>query len=185
MSENEAVTVLIELLENTKSKQMPLRELIIRLQENQDININARTVIEYALDNWIVDKILDYDDNSEESIGKPVWFIRILDENEIEILRNLSKEAKCLLKILRKSDTDGVLGVASTSDLIKTLHERGHDLDLVPHIPGRVDDFFKTVEGELVQFHYLIPEDEKSEEYKAGLRELDEKTRRRLDRTER
>jgi hypothetical protein len=89
------------------------------------------------------------------------------------------------IDILRKSKTDGTLGVVRTRDVLKALHERGHDLELVPYIPDRVDDFFKTVDGEFTQFHYLIPEDEKSEEYKAGLRELDEKTRRKLDRRER
>jgi hypothetical protein len=139
-------------------------------------------VVEYALDNWIVDKILDYDDNSEESIGKPVWFIRLLNEKDAESLSNLSDEAKWLLKILRKSKTDGILGVIRASDALKNLNEKGYDLRLVPHIPDRVDEYFKTVDGEFTHFYYLIPEDEKSEEYKAGLRELDEKNRRRLDR---
>jgi hypothetical protein len=187
-TESEAVAILIELLENTDTKQIPLRKLVNRLhktlQANPGINTDASTIIEYALDNWIVDKILDYDDSSEESIGRPVWFIRILNEKEVEILRNLSDETKCLLKILRKSETDGSLGVVRTSDVLKTLYERGYDLELVPHVPDRVDDYFKTVDGEFTQFHYLIPEDEKSEEYKAGLRELDEKTRKKLDRKE-
>jgi hypothetical protein len=188
-TQSETVSILIELLENTDTKQMPLKELESRLQKRlkfrTGIDVNPIDIIETSLDNWTVDKILDYDDSSEESIGKPVWFIRLLDEEETEILRNLSDEAKCLLKILRKSKTEENLGVVRTKDVLKTLREKGYDLDLVPYIPERVDDYFKTIDGELIQFHYLVPEDEKSEEYKAGLKELDEIARKKLDRRER
>ena len=188
-TESEGVTILIELLENMDSKQISLKDLENRLQrilkDNTESKADANDVIQYALDNWIVDKILDYDDSSEESMGEPVWFIRILTEEEAEVLQNLPEAAKCFIKILYESKTDGTLGVVRTRDVLKTLRERRYNLELVPYVSNKISDFFKTKGGKLVQFHYLVPEDEKSEEYKAGLRELDEKTRRRLIRKER
>jgi hypothetical protein len=51
----------------------------------------------------------------------------------------------------------------------------------MPFIPNKTGDFYKSENEKLVEYHYLLPEYELSEDFKAGLRELDEKQRKKLD----
>ncbi len=180
------VGILLELLQNAELKRLPLSELEIALQKtirtNNKIDISVDSVIHYALDNWIVDKILDYNDSSMESIGQLIWYIGTLNKEETEALRNLPDVAKVFLKMLRSSNEKGRLGVIRADDALNALREKGYDIEYAPYIPSKTDDFFRQEDEKVIQFHYLISEEEKSEEYKAGLRELDEKNRRRLDR---
>ncbi len=186
---SEYVDILIELLENTELNKIPQRELEYELQKilriNDSIEVDTRTVIQYALDNWMIDKILDYDDNSNESVGQLVWFLCTLNEKEAEALRILPKVVKCFIKILRSSNTTGNLGVVRADEVLRVLYEHDYDIEHVPYILGKTDDFFRPEDGKLVQFHYIVPEDEKSEEYKASLSELNEKIRKKLDHKER
>ncbi len=186
---SEYVDILIELLENTELNKIPQRELEYELQKilriNDSIEVDTRTVIQYALDNWMIDKILDYDDNSMNSVGQLVWFLCTLTEAETEALRNLPEVAKSFLKILHSSNITGDLGVVRADDALEALNEDGYDIEYVPYIPSKTNDFFRPEDGKLVQFHYLVPENEKSEEYKAGLNELDKKMRKKLDHRER
>jgi hypothetical protein len=183
----ETAHMLAEILQNTETRRMPLRELKSRLQASLQINENIEMddVIQYALENWIVEKVLDYDNDYTESVGQLVWFLRLLSEKEAERFQNLPEVSKCFIRILYSINTPGDLGVISADNALKKLNERGYDVEYVPYIPNKTDDFFRLEDGELVQFHYLIPEEEKSEEYKAGLRELDKSVRKKLDRKER
>ncbi|MFX1483881.1 MAG: hypothetical protein ACFFCP_11930 [Promethearchaeota archaeon] len=183
----EAAQIIAEILRNTETKRMPLRELKSRLQASLQVNENIEMddVIQYALENWIVEKVLDYDNDSAESVGQLEWFLRILSEKEAERFQNLPEASKCFIRILYGINTPGDLGVIRADDALKKLNEKGYDVEYVPYIPDKTDDFFRLEDGELVQFHYLIPEEEKSEEYKAGLKELDEIARKKLDRRER
>ncbi len=182
MNTTEAITVLIELLDIEETKQIPLRRLVPKLQTHLDTSTDASTIIEYALDNWIVDKILDYDDSSEESIGRPVWFIRLLSEKDTETLRNLSDANKAFLKMLRNSNEEENRGAIRADDVLRALREEGYEIEFTPNIPSKTDECYRFDNDESTLFCYLIPEDEKTEEYLAGLRELDEKNRRRLGR---
>jgi hypothetical protein len=183
----ETVQMLVEILRNAETRCMLLKELRSKLQESLQINENIEIDdgIQYVLDNWIVEKVLDYDSDSTESDGQLVWFLRILSEKEAERFRNLPEVSKCFIRILYSINTPGDLGVIRADDALKKLKEHGYDIEYVPYVSGKTDDFFRLEDGELIQFHYLVPEEEKSEEYKAGLKELDEKTRRKLDQKER
>ncbi len=185
----EYVDILIELLENTELNKIPQRELEYELQKilriNDSIEVDTRAVIQYALDNWMIDKILDYDDNSNESVGQLVWFLCTLSEKEAEALRILPEAVKCFIRILRSSNTTGNLGVVRADEVLRVLYEHDYDIEHVPYILGKTDDFFRPEDGKLVQFHYIVPEDEKSEEYKASLNEVNEKIRKKLDHKER
>ncbi len=186
---SECVSILIKLLQNTESEKIPQRELECELQRilhvNDKIKVDTGTVIQYGLDNWMIDKILDYDDNSNESVGQLVWFLCTLSEKEAEALRILPEAVKCFIKILRSSNTTGNLGVVRADEVLRVLYEHDYDIEHVPYILGKTDDFFRPEDGKLVQFHYLVPEDEKSEEYKASLNEVNEKIRKKLDHKER
>ncbi len=186
---SEFVGILIELLQNSESKQIPQKELESEvkriIQVRNSIDVDASAIIQHAQDNWIVDKILDYDDRPIESVGQLVWFFRTLTEEETKALRNLPEIDRYFLKILHGSNIVGDLGVVRADEALKALHEQGFEVEYAPYIPGKTNDFFRLEEGKLVQFYYLVPEDEKSEEYKVGLRDLDEKTRKKLDRKER
>ena len=96
-------------------------------------------------------------------------------------LRSFSEMERVFLRILRNSETDGRLGVIRADIALKKLQEFGFDLDYVPYIPDVTNDFFSIENGELVEYHYIIPEYEKSEEHDAELNNVNEKERRKQD----
>lgn len=182
---SQTVNIIMESLKKSDAQQMPLRILKSKLHENLGEATNAEVVvnqaIEYALDKLIVSIQLDYDDGDEEFLGELVWFLCFLTEEDSKYLRSFSEMERVFLRILRNSETDGRLGVIRADIALKKLQELGFDLDYVPYIPNVTNDFFLTENGELVEYHYIIPEYEKSEEHNAELRDFDEKERRKQD----
>ncbi|TFG09710.1 hypothetical protein EU538_04130 [Candidatus Thorarchaeota archaeon] len=59
-------------------------------------------------------------------------------------------------------------------ELLEKLRNKGFETQYVPIADIRVSDVFKAEEGKLVEWIYLIPQFELTEEYKQGMRELDE-----------
>ena len=166
---NVADTV-IGLLKKSGSRSMPLKQLRALLLEGLNEYAEAENIvsqaIESVLDRWIVDKVLDYDDNDEESQGKLVWFLRLLSKEESEYLSTLPEEKQALLRILRNSETENRLGAIRMGQALEELHKQGFDLDFVPAVSNRTGDFFRTEGGVLVVYQYLISEDEKPTEYR-------------------
>jgi hypothetical protein len=117
----------------------------------------AKQVLNQMLDAWTVDKVIDY--ASDDSDQEYEWFLTILSEDEAKRLKNLSEEEKAFLKILRNSEVDGRLGVMAETDALKALSNAGHDVDFVPFIAGKTDEFVRsTDDGKAVVWHYLVPQ---------------------------
>lgn len=186
--QNKGLTILVSLLEGATMNRLTFDESVKQLQRRIGsaglTELRARNVIEYALDNWLVEKQLDYADEQGEIKGDLVWFICLLSEKETEEYRSLPEESKCLLRILYECSNEGDRGVIRADVALETIRMQGHDIEVVPHICHKTDSFFMTSDGNFVEFCYLVPEHEKSDEYQAGLRDLDEMVRKNLYRDE-
>lgn len=180
----EAVGFLLDILGDNEDKRLPLSSAREKMEEflGGEYEDKAQETIEYALDNWMVEKILDY--NDEEPSGRRVWFLRLLTQEESLQRESLPEEDQAFLKILYTSEGDGQLGAIRSDIATKKLQELRFDPEYSCYIHGLTYDFFTTEDGEQVMYHYLIPEDEKTEEYKSMLEELDEKEERKLRRIE-
>ena len=164
---------------------IPLDEIKIKLSENSELkdSSNRKEVIneaiEYALDNWLIDKVIDsptYEDGIP--VGSPTWLLKKLEKDESNELQSLPAAKKAYLKILRSSGDSAYLGMISEDDALKRLGELGFELDRAPHISDRTQIIFDYDEGKLVRWCSLIPEFEKTEEAKQAIRQLEEKNMR-------
>lgn len=184
-----AAGIVTNILARIESRQLPLKDVKIRVSEKlegaDDINATVDKAIEWALDNWIVDKVLDYDEDDEEFAGELVWFLRATTEEEAEYLGRLSKAEHALLNILRNAENESRLGVIRANEALQRLRKLGFDLKSAPSIIGKTSSFFRPENGKLIEFKYLLSEEEKSEEYVTALKELDEKERRKQERLDR
>lgn len=172
-----SVTVLLEILLEAEPQGLPIedaRALLKRRVEAPDSN-SVDQVIQYALDNWLVDKTIDYcRDSSGEEVGELRWFLRPLGEDESKEMRALPEIKKEIIRILRGQDTERGIGMIRAEELLSKLREKGFDPHIIPTIENRVSDVFKTEDDKLVEWYYLVPQFELTEEYKQMNEELDE-----------
>ena len=154
---------LITIIENWEEEAISLAEARIQLEkvlaENEVENhiAIAENAIKDALDNWIVDKVIDYVED-EVSERETDWFLRTLTSEERKHRSELSDVKKEFIKILRECEVDGRLGVILESDAIQQLMMRGFDVDFVPHIAGLTGEFVRFADdGESIIWHYLVP----------------------------
>jgi hypothetical protein len=178
---DKAVTILMDLLDSCDRRGLPLEDLEEALRDRihaeSDIDSNdlANQAIRYALDNWLIDKTIDYrHDESGEEVGPLIWFCRKLTQNESEKLRQMPEIKKETIRILREQETDVDLGRMRERDLLEYLRAKGFETDFAPYIEDYVSDYFIMEDGELVEWIYVVPQFELTEEYKQGMRELDE-----------
>ncbi len=175
------VTILMDLLDTCDQTGLPLEDLEEALEDRIESHDDlkepglANQAIRHALDNWLIDKTIDYRRNkSGEEVGALIWFCRKLTQDESEKLRRLSEIEKETIRILRAQETEEGLGTMRERDLLEYLRAKGFETDFAPSIEDYVSDYFKTEDGENVEWIYLVPQFELTEEYKQGMRELDE-----------
>lgn len=159
----DALKFLVKTIEEETTKRIPFSKassLVERyllekgVEEYREV---AEAVVNLGLNNWIIDKIVDY--ASVDSDREYEWFLLALSKEETEKLQNMSEEKKAFIKILRNREVEGRLGVITESDALMALRNQGHDVEFVPFIPGKTSDFARsTNDGEIVVWHYLIPQ---------------------------
>ena len=175
------VDILLDLVSATGKRGLPLTFAVRKLEEKLRLEgyanpaeIAQETILE-ALESCSVDKIIDEPESKEESPSlRPIWLLRLLSPEESSILQRLSPGAKALLKILRESEWDGSIGVIRENLALEKLREKGFNFEHVPRISERTGIFFKPGDGNSIPYCYLLPEDERSEEFKASMKEADE-----------
>jgi len=139
------------------------------------------SAIEQALDQLEIDQLIDYD-TREEGHGRTeaIWYLRILNEKEAHDLQSLKPVARALLKLLYKQGDYEHLGQMRVEDARTRLTELGFPLSETKYISveGRVDVFWRFRSGQQEEWFRIIPEYEKTAEYRAAEdeaeRELDE-----------
>lgn len=149
--------------------------------ENPEHLIND--AIQYALTNWLVEKVIDYPRYKDGfAIGAPTWVLKKLTGEESKCLQELPEVKTAYLRLLQSCSESDEIGRMREKDALKHLQELGFDVDRIPHIPGRTQLTLQHEDGEWVTVCRLIPEFEKTEEFKQMIRELEEKEMRKLDR---
>ena len=166
---NEIVRKLTQKVKESPGKRIALesaRELIEEWSGKENID----GVIAYVLDNWVLDKVVDYPAfDGFVPLGFLTWFLKYLDKDESEYLRNLAPEAQALIKILRSCNVPHHLGELQEDLILKQLHKKRYSVDEVPFIRNKVDEFLTLENGSRVRWHRLIPEFELAENDVDGL----------------
>jgi len=148
----------------------------IKSSDREEISTIVEQIIQEALDKWIVDKIIDYSDyDGDIPTGNLTWFIKLLNDDESNKLKELTDIKKAYLRILRNAETERRIGVMRGSMVLRKLNDLGFQVSDVPYISDKTDEFFRTENDELIPWVCLIPEFELTEEYKKGLEEQDRK----------
>lgn len=166
--QSEYIKILMDLLKQQEGHKLPLTKAKEKLQSlipEENAKITAEQAIEEALDELMIEKVLDYDETDKDSTGQLVWFLRIPNKERREQLENLSEEDRTFLRILYNSESHGRLGAIPADVASEKLQEVGVGSDYVPFISGLTYDFFKNGEDESVMYHYLLAEDEKDREF--------------------
>jgi len=169
---------LLRILIQNRTKGLPLLLVEQRLfdwlgnQSAEDSPSLIHDTIEHALDNWLIEKIPAYD---LETSGKHIWFLRVLSKKESKYLRNLPKVEQVMLRLLQNCDGPTRLGGMTQDSILKMLRTLGFDIDVVPYIPGRVEDALVVEDSEPVRWYYLIPQEELAKEYEKETDELVER----------
>ena len=125
--------------------------------------------ISYLLDEFMVDVVIDYP--SKESglyQGRRIWHLKLLTPEESHVLRALSPIKLALLKIIRQtkdSDHPGAVPVESARTILKNEGFDDEDTEWL-RIKDRVRQVSTTINGRQTKCFWMIPEDEKTEEFK-------------------
>ncbi|MBS3793437.1 MAG: hypothetical protein KGY80_00870 [Candidatus Thorarchaeota archaeon] len=166
--QSESLRILMDLLKQQEGHKLPLTKAKEKLQSlipEENAKVIAEQAIEEALDELMIEKVLDYDETDKDSTGHLVWFLRIPNKERREQLENLSEEDRTFLRILYNSESHDRPGAIPADVASEKLQEVGVGSDYVPFIPGLTYDFFKNGDGESVMYHYLLAENEKDREF--------------------
>ena len=175
----ETAEILVSLLRASGKRGLPLTIAQNRLEERlktggcDNPSLTAEQAIQYALDNWIVDKIVDAPETQDgvPKLGE-VWFLTALDPQETAALQKLPQVEQMVLKILRSRDLRVRLGAIRAGDLLEQLRQQGFHIDRVPIVVDTVEEFSTVDEEGRIEYWYgLIPRYQQTEDYKAMIRE--------------
>jgi len=159
---------ILEILTEESPKGIPKK-----LVEEQIGKAYAHELVEnsisYLLDEFKVDLVVDYPpEESELYQGRRIWYLKLLTSEESQVLRALSPVKLALLRILHQtkdSDYPGEIPVESARAILKNEGFEDEDTERL-RIKDRVEQIGTTRGGHLTQCFLIIPEDEKTEEFK-------------------
>jgi len=159
---------ILRLLEEDKTKGFPRRVIEQKLIPKYELK-DVKKAIFMLLDEFVIDLVVDYpSDDSELDFGHPIWFVKILTEEERQDLRELSHLDLRLLQILRETDDDVFPGEVAADKVKAILLAEGFNEDDIEWagIKNKVTKLWSTMDGKQTLCFILIPEYEKTEEYK-------------------
>ena len=97
---------ILNLINDDSSKKISKRTVRKKLATQYD-SVFIEGAITELLDEFVIDLVIDYPTpNSELDVGHPIWFLKILSNDEIQELRSLSSVKFNLLQILRATPDD-------------------------------------------------------------------------------
>jgi len=137
-------------------------------------NSDGSYLIEYVLDHHLVEKTIDYPPEDWDSFDKPTWYVRPLSSEDAQSHRSLPPHEWALLKLLWNQNDRDHLGQMKLEAVRGELRRQGFTEDVleVLTIDGLVDHFFTTEDGVMTEWCYVLPEWEKTEEYKRSEEEI-------------
>jgi len=157
---------ILKLLDDTEKKQLPRRVIEQRFLDQ----------ISSLLDDFIVDLVVEYpSEDSGLNTGRPCWFLKLLSNDEKTELHELSPLKLSFLRILQEKDDEGFPGEVPKDDVKSKLIALGFPEDKAEwvHVAGKVDQVSVSRENGMVRCYMIIPEYEKTEEYKKSIEDMD------------
>lgn len=158
----------LRLLDEEEKKQLPRRTVEQKLStkyESEEIG----TAISSLLDDFVVDLVVEYPPkDSGLNTGRPCWFLKRLSEDERKELHELPPLNLSLLRILRQTDDEDFPGALPTQVVTSQLMDEGYSADDVKwlSIKGKITRVKMTSDNGLTPYYMIIPEYEKTEEYR-------------------
>ena len=136
--------------------------------------------VRQAIDEFLIEQVIDYSRREGVVSGDLIWYLRALSGEEEQKLRSLKPAQRALLKLMHCQGDYDHLGQMTVEDARTRLAEVGFPLSETKYlsVEGRVDVFWRIRSGEQEEWFRIIPEYEKTAEYRAAEeeaeRELDE-----------
>lgn len=162
-----AVTKLLSMLEESEAG-MPKSIVEKRLADEFSPDM-SRDAIRYALANYLVDLIVDYPERKwGVRTGRPVWHLKRISSEYAERFQALTPAKLALVRLLQQQEDANHVGEMRERDARAMLAKEGftpQDLRSL-WIDDVVDTCWAFEGDEKVEWVRLIPEEEKTEEYK-------------------
>ena len=133
-----------------------------------------KAAIQRVVDECLVTLVLDYPakkwDVHQDDLA---WHVKLLSSEETRRMRELKPVDLALIKLLQKQNGPYDPGEMSVQEAKERLLEMGFGEQeaSVLKVEGFTERFFTNPDGPIVEHIALIPEDEKTPEYKAALEE--------------
>lgn len=131
----EALDYLLEYLSKSPKRrssfEATLQNLIGWLKSNgyDGTEAYAIEVVTHALDEWLIDKIVDYPSFSNHvPIGEIGWFLKLLSTDETATLQGLKPHEQELIRILHDSISNEGLGTLHEQEALNRLKQKGFDI---------------------------------------------------------
>lgn len=165
---NDITVRILEILRKEGPKGVPKKLVEDQLGDVVPHQLVEKSIL-HLLDGFKVDLVVDYPpEESELYRGRPFWHLRLLTTEESQILRALPPIKLALLKILRQtkdSDHPGEIPVERVRAILKNEGFDDEDTEWM-RIEDRVRRVSTTRNGRQTECFQIIPEDEKTEEFK-------------------
>ena len=181
---------------NTKTKQV-VNEILAILKESDYLRAprfqvetllagrypsgEISAAIDRALDDCLVNLVLDdCSEGPDTDRGGRTWSLKLLSVEDTQGMKELTPLKRALLRLIYRHENSGFLGRIRVEDAMAALKESGFDVEPLKRgrIKGHVERVWETEDGERSEWFRLIPEDEKTEEFKRAeeesLREWEE-----------
>ena len=131
--------------------------------------------ISKAIAEFLVEQVVDYTRREGEVGGELIWYLRALSKEEELKLRNLKPVQLALLRVVYEQESPGCPGEIRVIDAIDKLRERGYanPENEYLRIAGKIDAFWTIEDRRRTEWLRMIPEHEKTPEYKAGKEKRD------------
>jgi len=177
---NDIAVKILEILRKESPKGVPKKLVEEQLGDVFPHQLIEKSIL-HLLDGFKVDLVVDYPpEESELYRGRPIWHLRLLTTKESQILRALPPIKLALLKVLHQtkdSDHPGEIPVERVRAILKNEGFDDEDTEWM-RIEDRVRRVSTTRNGRQTKCFQIIPEDEKTEEFKRAeeesLREWEE-----------
>ena len=170
----QAIEKLLELLRESESGKSPKMDVEQRLSTSFS-PIVCSAAIQQALESFLIDQVIDYpSDVPDEEKDKPIWFLKLMDSEESNRLRTLKPIDLAILQALRNHSEYGRIGAMNEDALRVQLVLEGFSREelRVLYVPDKVDSHHTFEDNGWVKWCYLIPEYEKTEEYRHEQEEM-------------
>ena len=164
------------LLDIVRSKKdgIPKEQVRKQLESLYSTDIVAEGMRQ-AIDEFLIEQVVDYTRREGEVGGDFIWYVRALSREEEQKLRSLKPVQLALLKLMYEQESPGCPGEIRVADARDKLRERGYvkPENEYLRIVDKIEAFWTVEDDGRTELLRVIPEHEKTPQYKAAKEESD------------